>query len=366
MRFNRQAVPVAVVVLIAAGLALALLGFGLQRSLARGRSTYYVSPSGRDSNEGDSPQEPLKTIQRAVDQARPGDVVELAAGVYLQDVASKRDGAPGAPITIRGPAGAIVKGAGESRIFEIRHSYLTLEGFTIDGLWGSPAQQQGYREKLLYVVGRKPRDGVTGLKVLHMTFKNAGGECLRMRYFAQHNEIAYSSFVGCGVHDFKFHAGKRNGEAIYIGTAPEQRANGVNPTADPDQSSDNWVHHNTFDTQGNECVDIKEASSGNVVEYNSCTGQQDPNSGGFDARGSRNIFRHNQSFGNVGAGIRLGGDGADDGVDNQVYDNTFRDNGAGGIKLVHQRQKLCGNVLRNNRGGKVVGHAQSDPAAACG
>ena len=38
MRFNRQAVPVAVVVLIAAGLALALLGFGLQRSLARGRS----------------------------------------------------------------------------------------------------------------------------------------------------------------------------------------------------------------------------------------------------------------------------------------------------------------------------------------
>jgi hypothetical protein len=330
-------------------------------------TTYFVSPTGSDSNSGTTASAPLASIQHAVDQAQPGDSVELAAGEYLQDVVSKRDGTASAPITIRGPADAVLKGGGGDRIFEIHHDHLTLQGFTINGQWGDPSAVDGYREKLLYVVGRQPRDGVTGLKVLDMSFRNGGGECLRLRYFAQNNEVAGSSFVGCGVHDFKFAAGKRNGEAIYIGTAPEQRGNGENPTADVDQSNGNWIHNNTFDTQGNECVDIKEGSSGNIVEGNSCTGQRDPKSGGFDARGSGNIIRNNKSFGNAGAGIRLGGDTPNDGIDNQVSGNEIYDNAAGGIKLIHGPQQLCGNILRGNREGEVVGGggALANPAAAC-
>jgi hypothetical protein len=332
-----------------------------------GPTSYFVSATGSGANSGRCSAAPLASIQRAVDLAQPGDVVELAAGDYLQDVVSKRDGTPAAPITIRGPAEAVLKGGGGDRIFEIHHDYLRLQGFTIDGQWGDPNTADGYREKLLYVVGRQPRDGVTGLKVLNMAFRNGGGECLRLRYFARGNEVAGSSFVGCGVHDFKFAAGKRNGEAIYIGTAPEQRANGENPTADVDQSNSNWIHDNSFDTQGNECVDIKEGSSGNLVERNSCTGQRDPKSGGFDARGSGNIIRDNKSFGNAGAGIRLGGDTPNDGIDNQVSGNEIYDNAAGGIKLIHGPQRLCGNILRGNREGEVVGDAaaQTDPTLPC-
>jgi hypothetical protein len=328
---------------------------------------FYVSPSGSNWNDGSAPNRPFKTIQRAIDLAQPGDTIRLAAGVYLQDVTSKRSGTASAPIRIEGPADAVIKGGGKARIFEIRHDHLTLEGFTLDGLWGAPDDMRGFREKLLYVIGQEPNDGVSGLKVLHMTFKNAGGECLRMRYFAQHNEVGHSRFEGCGVHDFKFDGGKRNGEAIYIGTAPEQRANGENPTSGPDESSANWIHHNSFNTQGNECVDIKESSSANLVEHNICTGQQDPNSGGFDARGGGNIFRHNESFGNVGAGIRLGGDGPADGTENQVYHNNFHDNQAGGIKLARQPQQLCGNRLHSNAAGDLVGAGRGrlNPAAAC-
>jgi hypothetical protein len=243
---------------------------------------------------------------------------------------------------------------------------LTLEGFTIDGLWGAPSSKRGYREKLLYAVGTQPRDGVSGLRVLRMTFKNGGGECLRLRYFARHNEVAYSRFFGCGVHDFKFKGGKRNGEGIYIGTAPEQRSNGINPTADVDGSNDNWIHHNSFDTQGNECVDIKEGASGNIVEHNICTGQRDSKSAGFDVRGINNVVRYNESYGNRGAGIRLGGDTPADGVDNAVYGNYFHDNRAGGVKLIRKQQaSLCGNRVENNRGGKVVGGARLDPTVAC-
>ena len=70
----------------------------------------------------------------------------------------------------------------------------------------------------------------------------------------------------------------------------------------------------TFDTQGNECVDIKEGATANVVEHNDCTGQKDPESAGFDSRGSGNVFRFNASYANLGAGVRLGGDSEADGA----------------------------------------------------
>jgi hypothetical protein len=330
-------------------------------------TTYYVSPSGSDQNDGTAPEAPLATIQLAVDRASPGAVIQLAPGDYFQDVVSRRDGARDAPITIEGPASAVLHGGGAARMFEINHDYITLDGFTLDGLWGKSSSARGYREKLLYVVGSAAHNGVTGLRVVHMVFRNAGGECLRLRYFARQNEIAFSHFEACGVHDFKFKAGKLNGEAIYIGTAPEQRGKRT-PTADADASNDNWIHHNTFDTRGNECVDIKEGASGNIVEHNRCTGQRDPKSGGFDIRGNGNVLRYNESYGNAGAGIRLGGDTAADGVDNLVYGNRIYDNRAGGIKFQRARQaKVCGNTLANNRGGNVVGAAPSklDPTAPC-
>jgi hypothetical protein len=206
-----------------------------------------------------------------------------------------------------------------------------------------------YRDKLLYVIGTRPRDGVEGLKVIGMAFRNGGGECIRLRYFAQKNEIAHSTFEGCGVHDFQFRKSGKNGEAIYIGTAPEQLGDRGAPDASPDQSNGNWIHHNTFDTRGNECVDIKEASSQNVVEHNRCTGQLDKNSGGLGSRGSGNVFRYNLVYGNRGAGIRVGGDSERDGIDNDIYGNTFRNNAMGPIRAQRGPQgKVCENVAERN------------------
>ena len=357
--------------IFAVALALSLLGAlvipFLTRSSHAAARTFYVGPNGSDANDG-SADAPFKSIQKAIDLAQPGDIVSLASGIYMQDVLSRRAGTVTAPITISGPSDAIVKGGGRARIFEINHDFITLEGFTVDGLAGNSNSADGYRDKLLYVLGKTPYDGVEGLRVLRMAFRNAGGECLRLRYFAQRNEIANSIFQGCGVHDFRFGAGGTNGEAVYIGTAPEQLGDGKNPTIDPDQSSANWVHDNTFDTQGNECVDIKEASSANLVERNTCTGQRDPESGGFDARGSGNIFRLNQSYGNAGAGVRLGGDSTTDGTGNDVYDNAIYDNGAGGIKVQQQPQgRVCGNTMSGNAGGDTVGsyRSQINPTAAC-
>jgi len=313
---------------------------------------YYVSPSGNDINSGTNSTNAWKTIQKAIDAAKPGDGISLASGIYTQDIITKTNGTKDAPITIFGPKDAVINGAGSARIFEINHNFIVLKGFTLDGLFGNADSKDGYRDKLLFVQGKGIREGVSGLKVLNMTFKNAAGECLRLRYFAHDNEVAGSTFGPCGIADFKFPSDSKNGEGIYIGTSSNQWADGKNPTNDPDGSTRNWIHHNAFNTQGNECVDVKEGAFDNTIEYNTCTGQKDPESGGFDSRGDKNIFRYNETYGNLGAGVRLGGHTVNDityGKNNEVYGNTIQDNGNGALSIqVLPQGKICENKLSNN------------------
>ena len=332
--------------------SLTLLGMGAAMSSASSE-TYFIGPN--------------DSIQRALEFARPGDTINPAPGRYFQDIRTVRNGLPGKPIVIRGSRSAVVSGAGANRIVEINHDYFELHGFTIDGRHGRGGGKNDYRDKLVYVVGNRPGDGVTGLRIIRMSLKNAGGECIRLRYQAQRNEIANSSIENCGVYDFVYKDGGKNGEGVYIGTAPEQLGKRGVPDASVDRSNANWIHHNTFNTRGNECVDIKEGSSGNIVEHNRCTGQRDKKSAGLDARGSGNTFRHNVVYGNRGAGIRLGGDEEDDGIGNSAYSNTLRDNGVGSLKVQRGPQgKICGNVISGKRTNVRGKHGERiDPRRPC-
>ncbi|PVE21821.1 hypothetical protein DC522_24485 [Microvirga sp. KLBC 81] len=327
-----------------------LTSVSLVLSSARALSeTYFVDPSGTVAAQG-TRSDPFQSIQKALERAMPGDTIELAPGRYFQDFRTLRNGRPGKPIIIRGGRNAVVSGAGAGRIVEINHDYIELHGFTVDGRHAPENGKDSFRDKLIYAVGNRPGDGVTGLRIIGMSLKNAGGECVRLRYQAQRNEIANSSIENCGIYDFVYKDGGKNGEGVYIGTAPEQLGRWGAPDGEIDRSNENWIHHNTFNTRGNECVDIKEGSSGNIVEHNRCTGQRDKNSAGLDARGSGNVFRHNTVYGNRGAGIRLGGDEDDDGIGNSAYSNTLRDNQVGSLKVQRGPQgKICGNVVSGKR-----------------
>jgi len=289
------------------------------------------------------------TIQKALELANPGDVIELSDGDYYQDIITKKDGLPDKPIIIRGSKNAIVRGNKRNRIVEINHDYIILDGFTIDGFNQKENKKSNYKDKLIFVISKRPNKGVVGTKILNMNLRNAGGECIRLRYFVKNSEIAYNNIGPCGLYDFRFGDKGKNGEGIYIGTAPEQLKDKKNPTSDIDISENNWIHHNYIDTQGNECVDIKEGSINNIVEYNYCTGQKDPESGGLDSRGNNNIFRFNVITNNGGAGIRLGGDKKTDGINNQVYKNSIINNSIG-IKIIRMPQgKICENILQGNK-----------------
>ncbi|MET0527367.1 MAG: hypothetical protein ABW003_03315 [Microvirga sp.] len=311
--------------------------------------TYVVDPAANETGTGTS-GDPLPSIQKALERAMPGDTIRLAPGRYFQDFRTVRDGRQGEPIVIEGQKDAIVSGAGEPRIVQINHDHIELRGFTIDGKHRDGDSEDAYRDKLIYAVGTRAGDGVTGVRIIGMHLRNAGGECVRLRYQAQRNEVAHSMIQNCGIYDFIYDGGGKNGEGIYIGTAPEQLGRNGVPDSAIDRSDGNWIHHNTFDTRGNECVDIKEGSSGNIVEHNRCTGQKDKNSAGLDARGNGNTFRHNTVYRNRGAGIRLGGDTAQDGIQNSAYANTLRDNAVGSLKILTGPQgKICGNIVAGKR-----------------
>jgi parallel beta-helix repeat protein len=72
----------------------------------------YVSPDGSDDNSGDLSQ-PLKTISRAGDMARPGDSVIIQPGVYRETLGLTCSGTPGRAIVFQAkePGTAIITGA---------------------------------------------------------------------------------------------------------------------------------------------------------------------------------------------------------------------------------------------------------------
>ncbi|CAN0400898.1 unnamed protein product [Ectocarpus fasciculatus] len=127
--------------------------------------------------------------------------------------------------------------------------------------------------------------------------------------------------------------------------APEPKLRtGSADNVEADITKHNWIHHNTFRTYGNECVDIKEGSTENLVEYNICEHQLDVNSGCFGSRGSANTFRWNKISHCVGAGFRFGGDRGY-GTDNNAYGNEINDAAYGGYNFMeHPQGQICSNT----------------------
>ncbi|MBU1381380.1 hypothetical protein KKD49_11170, partial [Myxococcota bacterium] len=79
--------------------------------------TYYVSTSGSDENDGLTPANSLRTIQKAADLVNVGDTVLIAGGTYSEQVYIKATGTENAPITFRNVPGEKVIHDGKYWIF---------------------------------------------------------------------------------------------------------------------------------------------------------------------------------------------------------------------------------------------------------
>lgn len=296
------------------------------------KKTVYVSTTGTDAPERGSAKDPYRTITYALAQVTPGTRVEVAEGTYKEFITTSKNASAQQPIVLAAKDKVVLKGDDKSgRIMELKHDYYIIDGFEFTG-----------KDILLWM-----QDADHSL-ITNNYFHHAQGECVRLKYHSSANVIEKNRIEHCGIEDFTLKGGGKNGEGVYIGTAPEQLNR--NPTPESDGSDANIVANNTIATRGNECVDIKEGSSYNIIEFNDCTAQKDKNSGGMNSRGSQNTFRYNSIYKNSGAGIRFGGDEKSDGLRNEAYGNKIESNKNVAIKVQRTPQGLiCGNEESGNK-----------------
>jgi hypothetical protein len=336
----------------------------------------YVDPAGNDSNDG-SQARPFQTIQKALDEAEPGTTINLAPGEYREQLATQRDGQPGAPITIKGPeTGQDRSGRyqatlyGTDRIVSVDHSYYVFEGFTIDGqekLKGRPFpedmsaitafKQSVARDvedgRLIYVGASDNSRDITGIEIRNMFLSGAGGECVRLRNNAHDNVIADSVIQYCGMFGKKSDDGERaefhNGEGVYIGTSPKSDKQ---PMHENDASSGNQVTGNIIRTFGSECFNVKENAHDNVFENNQCFGNTESaefDGSNIELRGHNNIVRNNTITGSEGVAIKIKSDSAEyDKGGNIVEGNQISDVAAEAFQIESDARQgqMCGNEVQ--------------------
>jgi hypothetical protein len=109
--------------------AVALLGLAVPARAA----DWFVAPGGVGTGSGSFP---FGRIQDALNAARAGDVITIAPGTYDETLASVRNGAAGAPVTLRAatPRSVIVTRAG--RVLTVGHAYQVVDGLVLDGQYG--------------------------------------------------------------------------------------------------------------------------------------------------------------------------------------------------------------------------------------
>jgi hypothetical protein len=331
----------------------------------------YVDPRGSDTDDGTAAA-PLATIQAALDKATPGTVINLAPGVYRETLATVRDGAPGAPITIKGPesgkdrAGryrAVVYGTG--RVVSVNHSYYTFDGFTIDGqeklagtayptdlaavtAFKNRVQPQVADGRLIYIGAADDTRDLTGITIHNMFLNGAGGECVRLRNNAHDNAITDSVIQYCGMFgkgDDDERAKYHNGEGVYIGTSPNSDSQ---PMHANDGSSRNLVARNTIRTFGSECFNVKENAHDNVLEDNVCSDNTESaefDGSNIELRGHSNVVRNNEISDSAGVNIKIRSDSKKFDRGGNVVENNRISGGAAVFMLdsAVPQGRMCGN-----------------------
>ncbi len=313
-------------------------------------SLFFVSPLGDDTKSGTSPSNAKKSIQLIVEIMRPGDTLRLLPGTYTQNIETVRSGSADAPISIVGTDDSKLVGneKNRNRVVAISHSYIRLEGFEINGLAGSPQLKSNFANKLIYVAAKTGHQ-LQGIQIKSLKVSNARGECIRFKNVSL-SLIANNHITHCGIEDYKFSGGQQNGEAIYIGTAPEQL-----PLGKVDESVFNHVVGNQINVYGSECIDLKEGANYTRIFYNYCANALAHRSGAISIRSSNNLVKYNTIVSNQGAGIRIGADVESLAINNIVEHNELIENQHSAIKIMNWPQaNVCKNKIQGNNRTKAI------------
>ena len=236
----------------------------------------------------------------------------------------------------------------QSRVIQIFSSGVQLRGLTVDGdCYGDKRGDIG-----IFVGSQDVQTFISGIKIKYSSVRNMRGECVRMKYFVRDSEISLNSISTCGTDAFyPIPSGSsKNGEGIYIGTSHKIEQRNKNPDTSIDVTNNISIVNNLINTQGNECVDVKEGSHNIRVESNYCLGQREQHAACYRMSGTDSLIKNNKCFGAIGSGVLIttSHSGSDYAKNNSVQSNKITRAGEYGIEdNGNEGNSYCGNSVNS-------------------
>jgi hypothetical protein len=187
-------------------------------------------------------------LQKALLEARPGDAIYMADGLYQGRfvIGAAVNGTAGKPIQLTGSRKVILDGGNTNSgyVLHLQASYWKLKGFTVtNGLKGLMA------------------DGATHVVIDSLFIHTIGEEGIHLRKFSSHNTIQQVTISHTGLKTPDY------GEGIYIGSAKNHW--GTMAAGLADQCDSNLVFNNHIGPMITaECIDLKEGTTGGIIRNN--------------------------------------------------------------------------------------------------
>lgn len=281
-------------------------------------------------------------LENALDAARPGDVIGLAAGTYTGNFTASAEGTAEQPITLCGNAESILDGGttDDGYVFHLENSsYWALQGFTV---------RNGQKGVMV--------DQSTNTLIQGLTVTTTGDEAIHLRKFSTDNRVIGNTISNTGLRKPKF------GEGIYIGTAESNWCDISN--CEPDRSDRNEIEGNTISETTSESVDIKEGTSDGVLRANTFDG-----SGIIEADSWVDVKGRDWVIdGNTGINSPLDGFQTHEIIDGWGTDNVFRDNDAqvNGPGLGYSLKPVRDNIVECSNTASAAGEGLSNEPCTSG
>ncbi|QTE31608.1 right-handed parallel beta-helix repeat-containing protein [Pengzhenrongella sicca] len=239
-------------------------------------------------------------LQAALDGAGPGTVIGLAAGVYTGNFVATASGSPERPARLCGPADAVIDGGNQEKGYALHldgAQFWVLQGFTVRNA------QKGVMA-----------DGTTGSVLSGLTVYGIGDEAIHLRGGSTDTLVEGNTISDTGRRKPKF------GEGVYIGTAHSNWCDVSD--CEPDLSDHNRVIGNLVYATTSEAIDVKEGTTGGLVQGNQFDG-----SGLVEADSWVDVKGNDWAItGNVGRATVLDGFQTHDVSDGWGTGNVFAEN----------------------------------------
>jgi len=286
------------------------------------------------------------TIQDAVDDARPGDTIKVAAGYKFEEsvVVDKSLTILGGQRHRTGQSGATTVKS-DSAAFTLLANNVTIKSFTIEQL-NQPARGivtdaafSGYQ-----ILNNIFADELYGIELHSATDAAAKKSTISGNVFKDTDKGIYSN---SGVRNAAITNNSFDGSIDGISLARATRVT---------------ISKNTITNSDEDGIELRDGSTLNTISDNHCT--KNGLNGILLEKANQNSVSGNRTNGNFDRGIRL-----DDADENTVSGNTANDNGKDGmgtgIVLLNNSDKntIRSNTTKNNEGDGIEASADSDQLA---